>query len=69
MENLSMRQHWFEHVRKTRAKMTKTKKEKVSHRDAMKTASVSWADEKAKIERKLKRIGKKKAKEKETLKN
>ena len=66
MENLSMRQHWFEHVRKTRAKMTKAKKEKVSHRDAMKSASVSWAVEKAKIERKLKRISKKNLKAKES---
>ena len=63
MEKLSMRQHWFAHVRKTRAKMSKSQKEKVSHRDAMKSASVSWAEEKAKIERKLKRIEKKKSKE------
>ena len=61
-----MRQHWFEHVRKTRVKMSKSKKDKVSHRDAMKTASVSWAVEKAKIERKLKRITKKKPKETES---
>ena len=66
MKTLSMRQHWFEHVRKTRVKMAKLKKDKVSHRDAMKTASVSWADEKAKIERKLKRHGKKKSKETES---
>jgi len=43
--------------------MSKSQKEKVSHRDAMKSASVSWAEEKAKIERKLKRIEKKKSKE------
>ena len=58
MEKLSMRQHWFEHVRKTRTKMARAQKEKVSHRDAMKTASVSWAVEKAKIERKLKKLKK-----------
>ena len=62
-ENRSMRQHWFDHVRKTRAKMSKGKKETVLHRDAMKQASVSWADAKAKIERSTKRKAKKNAKE------
>ena len=58
----SMRQHWFEHVRKTRVKMTKKKKENVSHREAMKIASDSWAAEKVKIERSIKRAAKKKSK-------
>ena len=62
-EPKSMRQHWFEHVRKTRVRMSKKKKEPVSHRDAMKAASVSWAKEKAKIERAQKRAAKKSAKE------
>ena len=62
-ETRSMRQHWFDHVRKTRAKMSKGKKEQVLHRDAMKQASVSWGDAKAKIERSNKRKAKKNAKE------
>lgn len=65
-EPKSMRQHWFEHVRKTRVRMSKKKKEPVSHRDAMKAASVSWAKEKAKIERAQKRAAKKNAKESKT---
>ena len=65
-EPKSMRQHWFEHVRKTRVRMSKKKKEPVSHRDAMKEASVSWPKEKAKIERAQKRAAKKKAKESKT---
>ena len=63
-EKRSMRSHWFDHVRKTRAKMSKGQKEKVLHRDAMKQASVSWADVKAKIQRSNKRKAKKKANEK-----
>ena len=59
-----MRKCWFEHVRKTRKKLSKGKKELVSHRDAMSKASVTWPKEKAKIERKLKREAKKLAKEK-----
>ena len=56
-----MRKAWFEFVRKTRQKMTKAKREKVSHRDAMKAASVGWAAEKAKILRRQKREAKKNA--------
>ena len=34
-----MRKAWFDYVRKTRAKLSRGKKEKCSHRDAMKAAS------------------------------
>ena len=57
-----MRKAWFEHVSKTRRKLSKAKKEAVSHRDAMSAASQTWAVEKARIERKLKREAKKAAK-------
>ena len=62
----SMRQNWFEHVRKTRVKMAKKRKEPVTHREAMKSASDSWPKEKAKIERAQKRAANKKAKELKT---
>ena len=46
-----MRSAWFEHVRKTREKESRGKKTKISHRDAMKLASVSWAGVKDKLVR------------------
>ena len=64
----TMRQHWFDHVRRTRVKMTKSSKENVSHREAMKIASDSWPAEKAKVERSMKRAAKKKAKGKKIVK-
>ena len=57
----SMRQLWFDHVRKTRKRIG-TKKEPCSHRKAMSVASTSWPKEKAKIERKRTREKKKAAK-------
>ena len=59
-KKINMRQLWFEHVRKTRVKLTKKTKTNVSHRDAMKAASDNWAVEKEKIQRRLKREAKKK---------
>ena len=56
----TMRQHWFDHVRRTRVKLTKKTKENVSHREAMKVASDSWQAEKQKIQRSIKRAAKKK---------
>ena len=57
-----MRKAWFDFVKKTRVKMGRAEKRDVSHREAMKHASLGWASEKVKIERKLKREAKKKAK-------
>lgn len=57
-----MRKAWFEFVKKTRVKMRRVEKREVTHREAMKRASLSWADEKAKVERKMKREARKKAK-------
>ena len=50
----SMRSQWFEHVAKTRKKMSK-KGAKATHQDAMKAASGTWAKEKIKIEKRLRR--------------
>ncbi len=59
---VTMRNHWFAHVAKVRKKLTKERKVKVSHREAMREASVSWVVEKEKCKRKLARLAKKSAK-------
>lgn len=61
-DSCEMRKQWFEFVRKTRAKMCKATKEKVSHREAMKQASSGWAAEKAKIIRRKAREKRRNAK-------
>ena len=57
-----MRKEWFEFVRKTRTKLSRLRKENVSHREAMKEASTGWAAEKAKIIRRKAREARKNAK-------
>ena len=57
-----MRKAWFDHVRKTRVKMSRGQKTKATHREAMKAASVGWAAEKAKLLRKIARDERKKSK-------
>ena len=57
-----MRSAWFEWVSKTRKKMSRGTKEPVSHRDAMKQASLTWAAQKAKLVKKANREKKKLAK-------
>ena len=59
---VTMRNHWFAHVAKVRKKLSKERKIKVSHREAMREASVSWGVEKEKCKRKLARRAKKDAK-------
>lgn len=51
----SMRHHWFEHVAKTRKKMSRGKKEMVTHRAAMREASQTWPNIKQKLLKKRKR--------------
>ena len=64
----NMRKEWFEHVKKTRVKMNRVSKDKtVTHREAMKAASDTWAEAKAKIERANKRKERKVAKEKQSV--
>ena len=55
----TMRNHWFDHVRKTRKKLSKGKEGTVSHRIAMQQASSTWPTAKKKIENKIKRTQKK----------
>ena len=64
MEKPTMRTHWFEHVRKTRKKLSAARKQPVSHQDAMREASTTWAEKKVKIQRRLRREEKKLAKSK-----
>jgi len=59
-----MRKDWFDHVAKTRKKMSRGKKGQVSHVAAMKEASVTWPKVKQKLLRKKAREEKKLAKEK-----
>ena len=55
----TMRNHWFDHVRKTRKKMSRGKKIPVEHRDAMKEASTTWPALKKKLLKKIERAQKK----------
>ena len=59
-EDRSMRQLWFDHVRKTRKKVG-SKKNPCSHREAMKVASTSWPKIKCKIVKKRARVKKSEA--------
>jgi len=55
MEAPNMRKRWFEFVAVIRKRLTRKLKKQVTHREAMKEASVLWPKEKAKILNKLKR--------------
>ena len=59
-----MRTAWFDHVRKVREKESRGKKDKVTHREAMKIASTTWPGIKAKLQRKAERERKKQEREK-----
>ena len=63
---ITMRNHWFAHVAKTRKKLTKARKEAVSHREAMREASLTWAPVKDKIVRKNTRMAKRDLRMKKT---
>lgn len=65
MVSENMRVNWFEHVRKTRKQMSKGMKggKLVSHREAMKQASQTWAVLKVKLQKKVARMKRKKVKE------
>ncbi len=65
----SLRKDWFDHVKKTRKKMSKGQKVLVEHREAMKNASVSWPKEKERILKKRKREEKRDAKKSVREKN
>ena len=59
-----MRKEWFNFVAQTRKRIQRKTKEPVSHRAAMKEASLIWPKEKAKILNRKKREERKKLKEK-----
>ena len=54
-----MRVQWFEHVRKTRKRMSRDSKQGTTHQDAMREASTTWPKEKEKLLKKLKRAANK----------
>ena len=60
----SMRVQWFEHVRKTRRQLVRDRKEPVTHQEAMRHASTTWATKKLKIQKRLSRQKKKLEKQK-----
>jgi len=64
----SMRKEWFSFVAITRKKMQRKSKEPVTHRLAMKAASLNWPAEKQKIVNRLKREERKQVKLKEHCK-
>ena len=53
-ELLAMRKGWTDHVAETRRKGNRGKKT-MTHKDAMRAASVTWPKAKAKLERKLRK--------------
>ena len=55
----TMRNHWFEHVRKTRKKLSKGKPEPISHKEAMTLASATWPEARIKCKQKILREKKK----------
>ena len=59
---VSMRVRWFDHVRKTRKKLTRELKKPVTHREAMQKASTTWPEIKEKLVKKRVRSEKQKAK-------
>ena len=51
-----MRTAWFEYVAKVRKRLQRKSKNKpVTHKEAMKIASINWPKEKAKLQRKMAR--------------
>ena len=58
----TLRSEWFSHVSKTRKKMSRGSKEQVTHRAAMRAASITWPKEKEKLLRKRRREAKKQEK-------
>ena len=56
---VTMRHQWFNHVKKTRKKMSKGQEKQVPHREAMRKASESWPIQKAKLIKAEKRAAKK----------
>ena len=65
---VNMRVEWFCWVSKTRKKMQRGRKEKISHRMAMKSAALTWPKEKVKILNRIKREERKAAKEAQNTK-
>jgi len=59
----SMRKEWFKFVAVIRKRLTRKRKEPVTHRDAMKEAALLWPKEKVKLLNKRKREARKAAKE------
>ena len=54
-KKVTMRNHWFDHVAKTRKKLTRARKAPVTHREAMREASVTWGAIKDRVRKRMNR--------------
>ena len=52
-KKVTMRNHWFDHVAKTRKKLTRARKAPVTHREAMREASVTWGSIKDRVRKRM----------------
>ena len=53
VKKVTMRNHWFAHVAKTRKKLSKARKAPVTHREAMREASTTWSGIKDRVRKKM----------------
>ena len=60
----SMRVQWFDHVRKSRKRLIRDRKGPVTHQEAMRQASTTWATKKEKIQKRIQREKKRLEKQK-----
>ena len=52
-KKITMRNHWFDHVAKTRKKLTRARKQPITHREAMRGASVTWTAIKDRVRKRM----------------
>jgi len=52
-KKITMRNHWFDHVAKTRKKLTRARKQPITHREAMREASVTWTAIKDRVRKRM----------------
>ena len=52
-KKITMRHHWFDHVAKTRKKLTRARKQPITHREAMREASVTWTAIKDRVRKRM----------------
>ena len=68
-KKVTMRNHWFDHVAKTRKKLTRARKAPVTHREAMREASVTWGSIKDRVKKRMLRAAAKNTRPTKKIKN